>query len=275
MMATLVLNGTALAANTTIVVRDSSPDGWQVQSTNCTAGVSTGSQAMEAGPGTPPLGSGSREFRIGADGDSFETFRQAGYNGTFLSDLTELAYSTYVEQFGSGGQAPYLILNIDYNGDQVLEDQLFFEPVYQTGAYSGDAVPNQGAPTLNTWQTWDALAGGWWSFNDLNFGPPLVTIDSYVEDHPTARIINTPTGQGGIRIATGCGGAAWANFVGNADAFAIGVSGNTTTYDFEPNLPAPPNKNACKGGGWMNHARADGSTFKNQGDCIQYANTGK
>jgi hypothetical protein len=31
----------------------------------------------------------------------------------------------------------------------------------------------------------------------------------------------------------------------------------------------------CKSGGWMTSVRADGSTFKNQGDCMQYVNTGK
>lgn len=31
----------------------------------------------------------------------------------------------------------------------------------------------------------------------------------------------------------------------------------------------------CKNGGWSTSTRADGSTFKNQGDCIQYVNTGK
>ena len=33
--------------------------------------------------------------------------------------------------------------------------------------------------------------------------------------------------------------------------------------------------NQCKNGGWATRVRADGSTFKNQGDCIQYVNTGK
>jgi hypothetical protein len=31
----------------------------------------------------------------------------------------------------------------------------------------------------------------------------------------------------------------------------------------------------CKNGGWTTHVRSDGSTFKNQGDCMQYVNTGK
>jgi hypothetical protein len=34
-------------------------------------------------------------------------------------------------------------------------------------------------------------------------------------------------------------------------------------------------KGACKQGGWQDLARSDGSSFTNQGDCIQYVNTGK
>jgi hypothetical protein len=37
----------------------------------------------------------------------------------------------------------------------------------------------------------------------------------------------------------------------------------------------PISSDDCKKGGWQNLTRADGSKFKNQGDCIQYANTGK
>lgn len=37
----------------------------------------------------------------------------------------------------------------------------------------------------------------------------------------------------------------------------------------------PFNKDSCKNGGWSSLTRADGSRFKNQGDCIQYVNTGK
>jgi hypothetical protein len=32
---------------------------------------------------------------------------------------------------------------------------------------------------------------------------------------------------------------------------------------------------ACKNNGWQTLSRADGTTFKNQGDCIQYVNTGR
>jgi sugar lactone lactonase YvrE len=40
-------------------------------------------------------------------------------------------------------------------------------------------------------------------------------------------------------------------------------------------LRIPTDKNQCKNGGWQTFVRANGTRFKNQGDCIQYVNTGK
>ncbi|MGQ0763534.1 MAG: choice-of-anchor Q domain-containing protein [Acidobacteriota bacterium] len=37
----------------------------------------------------------------------------------------------------------------------------------------------------------------------------------------------------------------------------------------------PTNKDQCKNNGWKTVTRPDGSPFKNQGDCIQFVNTGK
>jgi hypothetical protein len=42
-----------------------------------------------------------------------------------------------------------------------------------------------------------------------------------------------------------------------------------------PLPPQPTSQNDCKKNGWQTHYRANGSPFKNQGDCIQYVNTGK
>ncbi|HVM30316.1 MAG TPA: hypothetical protein VM305_06060 [Candidatus Limnocylindrales bacterium] len=264
---TVAVAGVAFAA--TVVVRPSSMDGWAFSTTG------TASAGMVTGPGAPPLGTGSAQLSVGADGDSGARLRNSSHNGTLLARLTALSYSTYVQQDGSGGQAPYLILDVDLNADGAWDDLLFFEPVYQTGAYSGDTVPNQGSVMVGTWQEWDALAGGWWALSAGTFGPPLVTLENYVAAHPGARLASPANGDGSLRIVAGFGAGAWDNFVGNADAFSIGVDGNNTTYDFEPNLPQPPSKDACKKKGWMNYARANGSTFKNQGDCIQYVNTGK
>ena len=60
----------------------------------------------------------------------------------------------------------------------------------------------------------------------------------------------------------------------------------TPNVDYTPWLIAPAlggacggeevdTKDQCKNGGWQNYFRADGTSFKNQGDCIQYVNTGK
>ena len=49
----------------------------------------------------------------------------------------------------------------------------------------------------------------------------------------------------------------------------------TVTPTPTPTPNVPTNKNQCKKGGWKTLQRADGTKFKNQGDCIQYVNTGK
>jgi hypothetical protein len=228
--AALAFAGPASAA--TVVVTPTDMDGWTAATSSCSAVAPTSSSAFVTGPGTPPAGTGSYQMQIGANGDSFETLTHAGLAGKKPTDLTALSYSTYVTSFGSGGQAAYLILRIDTNGDGVTDDMLFFEPVYQTGTYSGEPVPNQGAPVLNTWQTWNARVGGWWTLSSGTFGPPLTTLEKYGASNPTATILN-------LRVATGCGGAAWANFLGNADNVTVGVNGSTT-YDFEPTAPPSP-----------------------------------
>ena len=66
-----------------------------------------------------PVGFGSLEFRISPLGSDAAQARLTTLAGTHLSDLTTLSYSTNVDQNngglpGNGGQAPYLILNVDY-----------------------------------------------------------------------------------------------------------------------------------------------------------------
>jgi len=69
---------------------------------------------------------------------------------------------------------------------------------------------------------------------------------------------------------------AWAaNFTGQVDGLRIQLKdGSVAAINFEPFLVAT-DKESCKQNGWTSLKRADGSTFKNQGDCVQYVNTGK
>jgi hypothetical protein len=57
-----------------------------------------------------------------------------------------------------------------------------------------------------------------------------------------------------------------------------------STQEFSPlaidnvsllSINAAASVSACKNGGWQHLTRADGSVFRNQGDCVQYVNTGK
>jgi hypothetical protein len=54
------------------------------------------------------------------------------------------------------------------------------------------------------------------------------------------------------------------------------VSNSTqTTACAPPPLPTPASKDACKKGGWESLFRSNGTSFKNQGDCVSYVANGK
>jgi hypothetical protein len=258
----------AQSCGTTATVTPANLQGWQIQTSGTGQTVT-----FVSGPATPPLGVGSAEFNVGPIGSGAAQLRNPDYAGTLLSDLTTLKYATYVQQYGSGGQANYLILNVDYDGNATIDDLLFFEPVYQDATFFPSNP--QGPLTLNTWQTWDALNGGWWSVNGTagaNPGTGVKSLSTIIAAEPNATIVNSGT-AGGVRIVAGFGAGAWDNFIGNADAFTIGISNCNTTFNFEPQIGPPADANACKKDGWktFNTPRP----FKNQGDCIQYVNTGK
>jgi hypothetical protein len=208
--------------------------GWAFRAADIDDGEKTSVGTFTSGPADPPSGNGSLKLEVGADSDSSHDaieFRTGEFTGTKLSDITELKYTTYVENFVNG-QAPYLTLVVDKDGDGISDAGLFFEPVYQTGGYSGDAVPNQCVGNETTcavegsWQTWDALAGGWW---DGTGGPPLVTLANFIASNPEAQIVNNASGLGGVRITAGYGTPPWNDFVGEVDALTI----NGRTFDFE------------------------------------------
>ena len=126
-----------------------------------------GTAAMAVGPATPPLGIGSAHLAtpVGA-GDGAAAIATEQYDGTLLSSITSLGYSTY-DVTNNGQQFPYLAISINANDGHGTTDTLFFEPPYQTPGAGNPSLPNQGATTMNTWQTWNALEGGWWDNNGI------------------------------------------------------------------------------------------------------------
>jgi hypothetical protein len=287
--------GAASASAATVVVRPSAMDSWATQ-TRDPGGVPVaandpychGSVTFVTGPATPPLGVGSAELKTGngtTGGDCSAELRNSAYSGVKLSALTALGYWTY-DVSNNGQQFPYLELNIDTTGTGTgPDDAIFFEPPYQTPTTGNPALPDQGAAVMNEWQSWDALDGGWWANSGGGSGTTgctpgapsgpntgVCSLADYISQHPNARILNSSTG-GGVHLVVGFASAT-DQFDGNVDAFRIATSSSDTTYDFEPNLPTPTSKDQCKEGGWQNYADANGTPFKNQGDCVSYVATG-
>ena len=127
------------------------------------------------------------------------------------------------------------------------------------------------------WQDWDGILGGqaiWWTTRVIS-GPgtteTICAVGCYVTWNQILAAAPNATVLGGIGINQGSGGAA---LTAATDAFVVGVDGNTTTYDFEL-FVAASSKDDCKDGGWRTVKRANGTSFKNQGDCVSYTNNGK
>jgi hypothetical protein len=242
LMAFPALGGFA-ASSTTVVVTPANMQGWAFVDDNGHGGVGQ----MVSGPETAPLGSGSAELSVSASNQGYMLATPA-YAGTKLSDITDLSYSSY-----QTGPTLAIALQFDVNlTGSGYEGRLVFEP-YQ----NGHATVGSG------WRSWSPLDGIWWSTHNVGGLCPMsspCTWANVLSYWPDASI------AGNTLFKAGSG---WTSFDGNVDAFTIGVNYVNTTYDFEP---APTSKEQCKNGGWQQYTSP---AFKNQGDCIQFVNTGK
>lgn len=223
-----------------------------------------GNGIFRLGPATPPSGVGSFETLTPTGADKVTLFNY-DHTGTALADIDQLGYATYraANPADNDAQLPAINIQVDVNGAAPGGfTTLVFEPVYNTA---------QGAIQDDTWQMWDAFLGGnaiWWSSNAIPGAPnrdTFVSWNTIVAANPDAVIV------GGFGVNQGSGNPA---LTASSDVLSIGYNGECVTYDFEP-YEVATSKDACKNGGWKTLRRADGSTFKNQGDCIQYVNTGK
>ncbi|HEX7315505.1 MAG TPA: hypothetical protein VF297_16415 [Pyrinomonadaceae bacterium] len=221
-----------------------------------------GDGEVRTGPATPPSGIGSYEIVTPTGADKATLFN-FDHIGTRLADIDKIGYSTY-RTAGSLQQVAALNIQVDINGlnNPGGFTTLVFEPVYNTA---------QGAVVSGQWQTWDAYAGGsavWWSSNPINVAPNRDTFPTWqaiVQNNPDAVIV------GGFGINQGSGNPALTTA---SDNLSLGYGGSCLTYDFEP-FRVATSKDDCKDGGWQRVKTAGGASFKNQGQCVQYVNTGK
>lgn len=228
----------------TVLVSPANMNGWAFDSRDVSGTITPNpgsSGSLVTGPATPPLGIGSANLTAGTGslgGDGSEELSTNQFNGTHVSSLTALIYSTY-DVVNNSSQFPYLTLAVSLTGNGIADDKLFFEPPYQTTTSGNPSLPDQGDTAMNTWQQWNALEGGWWD-NDNMCGPGtgVESLSACLgSDFTTATIVTDGYGLGGIGLNVGFGSAG-DQFNGNVDAVTVGVNGSNTTFNFEP-TPVP------------------------------------
>jgi hypothetical protein len=139
------------------------------------------------------------------------------------------------------------------------------------------------ADPANTWNQW-ATDG---IFNRMRFyestqGAPGANFGTYMDpDWATFKLGNALSGSAYaghalLYFSIQTGSCCAAGFFGKVDGVRIVLTdGSVANLNFEAANQVATDKDQCKSNGWATRTRADFSLFKNQGDCIQYANTGK
>jgi len=214
----------ANAATNNYVVKPSSAD-WAIVNDNGTLG--DWAAGFETGPATPPLSSGSFYIQLNSASAGIFLGTQK-YQGTYLSNISALSYSTYTNQ-----QPQAISFQINYDPDlSTVEGTWYGRLVYEP--YVNETVSN------NTWQTWDMIDGGngkWWASGNANStvdntcpqGAPC-TWSALIAAYPNIGIRN----DAGNMILFKAG-SNWNGFDGNVDNFTFETSGgDTDIYDFEP-----------------------------------------
>ena len=218
-------SATLASGNNTVVVQESNiarqaedtyPSAtWVFYTRNAAAG------AFIEGPSTPTLGTGSFQISTPTGDDKGWLFNY-DHVGTALSDIDAISYRTY-RSAGSASQVTSLNIEVDYNGPSAPGGYttLVFEPVYNT---------NQGAVVNDTWQNWDAYAGGnaiWWSSRAI---PGVCASNCFVSWNTIVGSNSDASILGGFGINQGSGNGGLLTAV---DALTLGYGGNSVTYNFE------------------------------------------
>lgn len=252
--ATAILAGSAFAQNSTVIVTgntttvENTPGGWYFNRDTSNA------TPISFNVGNASIGYGSL-YVLPIDGVALHKFIGENYINTPITNVNHISYDFKIGSGGTSGSANQFYMNVyaNFGSSNPLK---FYDCRY-------DLVPTVGS-----------TAG----FTTVTFDPthayPVKTRGS--SPHPCPAIpanMNVSSLGSTIRaIAINLGDTDISDqgLDGYFDKVVVSTfSGGTTTYDFEP---IPTSADQCKKGGWMGF---QAPVFKNQGDCIQYVNTGK
>jgi hypothetical protein len=247
-----LLTLTAAFAATTITVTPSNTQGWS------TADSTPGGAVNFVVDNTAPGGVGALQLTTNMTTTAKAQYLHAA--NTPLAGVNDLSYYTKQNSPSPAVADPAYQLIVFLNGTTGFST-LVFEP-YQN--------PLQGPIIPNAWQQWDVDSGLFWStrtvvcpngtVNGTSGGPATYTLAQIKALCPNAAVIGF-----GVNIGSNNPG-----YNVETDLFNF----NGTIYDFEP-FDVATDKDECKDDGWQNATRADGTPFRNQGDCVSYTNTGR
>jgi len=187
-----------------------------------------------------------------------------GFGGVDVSPTAPIAWTSLstlssdynVTDDDCGGGSPRVSLGVDTDNDNIANGYVHIA-IGPSPSFTGCAAG---------WQTTGNLIGnadaGRYDYSQFG-GSPFTTYSNAPASVQGGKVVEA------FVVVDG----SWTQLDGEQTILVdnINVNGHLTTFD----AATPATKDSCKNGGWMNLQRADFSTFKNQGDCIQYFNTGK
>jgi hypothetical protein len=247
---------TVYAATTVVVTGDTSAGenqpGWLFN-----RDVST-STPFEFNTDAPSIGVGS-VYVLPIGSNSADKFIAENFINEPIANVNSISYDFLIGNGGTASDENEFYMNIYANFGE-SDDFKFYDCRY-------NVVPTVGSTAAYTTITFDPT-----------MAYPVATRNSSPHICPAAPADMDLLSPGSnIRVFALNVGDTSANDLGldgYYDNVVVDLDSGVTVYDFEP-YEVASTKDACKNGGWENLSRADGSSFKNQGQCIKYVTTGK
>lgn len=208
----LVAAPVAAAGAERVTVEPGDMEGWVFFNDNGRGG----SGKMVFGPTGQPYGDGSAQITLtaGVDGWALAT---ANHNGTRISSITSLDYSTYTHNTNA------ISLQLAVNNPSAAlpgYHRLVFEP------------SNNGTVTPNVWQRWNPTAPGarWWITRNTTTFCTQASPCTWTQINAMS---STSAITGGVWLKAGSG---WSANTYNVDGFHFAASSprSNVLYDFEP-----------------------------------------
>lgn len=223
-----LLPGRALPATaavndgTLITVRPSAMSAWVSSQESASGSVAGGNVAFVAGPASPPIGIGSAQITVTSN--LTDQVLSHAVPGVRLDNFTKITYATLVP---TDALATALQFTIDLTvTDGIMSDQgrLVFDPALQS------------LPITRTWPAWDALSGLWYATPEAG---PLASMCTFAAPCSLPSIIAQFPNIGLHPVTGGVFLVAPRNlvpYVTYVDDLILGISGDTTSYNFEPEV---------------------------------------